>query len=214
MGTPVECEHTNPVNGDSLQQTTTGLAFYRKSTNTPTFTNGSEHWALTPTGTVYWTGGSIDPPPGTGAAAPTNRPVVESLYRGDPRGVAVRLSDFEPGWVLSEEDTSHVDEGLYSATFSTGGGVVFRTIIVSVWDTIANAKASWKGVWTVLSPGWKPMSVSMFGDATWATTYPPNGRVTIYARIKNVIVSSGGLDMDVAAQMTQIMVNKVLSQTG
>ncbi len=63
MGTPLECEHTNPENGDALQQTTTGLSFYRKSTNTPTFTNGFEHWALTPNGLVYWVGDSIDPPP-------------------------------------------------------------------------------------------------------------------------------------------------------
>ena len=62
MGDPIECEHTNVDNGDSLMQTTTGLAFYRKATNTPTFTNGFEHWALTAQGLVYWTGDSIDPP--------------------------------------------------------------------------------------------------------------------------------------------------------
>lgn len=36
MGDPLECEHGNPDNGDTLQQTTKGLSFYRKSTNTPT----------------------------------------------------------------------------------------------------------------------------------------------------------------------------------
>jgi hypothetical protein len=30
--------------------------------NTPTFTTGFEHWALTAVGVVYWTGDSIDPP--------------------------------------------------------------------------------------------------------------------------------------------------------
>ncbi|MBV9169740.1 MAG: HNH endonuclease [Chloroflexi bacterium] len=54
--------------GDTLQDTTSGLAFWRKSTNTPTFTNGDTHWALTPTGFISWTGSSIDPP--GGAAAP------------------------------------------------------------------------------------------------------------------------------------------------
>jgi hypothetical protein len=68
MGDPVECEHANPENGDAIQNTTTGLSFFRKSTNTPTFTNGSEHWGLTPGGLVFWTGDSIDPPPN--AAAP------------------------------------------------------------------------------------------------------------------------------------------------
>ena len=62
MGEPIECEHTNPDNGDTLQNTTTGLAFYRKFTNTPTFTNGWEHWAWTDDGLVYWTGSEIDPP--------------------------------------------------------------------------------------------------------------------------------------------------------
>jgi hypothetical protein len=39
------------------------MAFWRKSTNTPTFTNGVEHWALTPHGLVTRAGPSIDPPP-------------------------------------------------------------------------------------------------------------------------------------------------------
>ncbi len=62
MGDPVECEHANADNGDTLQQTTTGLAFYRKTTNTATFTNGPEHWALTRSGVVQWQGDSPDPP--------------------------------------------------------------------------------------------------------------------------------------------------------
>ncbi len=62
MGDPLECEHANPENGDALQATTTGLSFYRQSTNTPTFTDGWNHWALTAAGLIYWTGDSIDPP--------------------------------------------------------------------------------------------------------------------------------------------------------
>jgi hypothetical protein len=65
MGDPVECEHPNSANGDTLQQTTTGLAFYRKSTNTPTFTDGYRHWGLTPSGLVAWQGSAVDPPGGT-----------------------------------------------------------------------------------------------------------------------------------------------------
>jgi hypothetical protein len=56
MGDPIECEHANPENGDVLQQTSTGLSFYRKSTNTPTFTDGFLHWGLTADGLVTWTG--------------------------------------------------------------------------------------------------------------------------------------------------------------
>ena len=50
--------------GDMHQQTTKGLAFWRKGTNTATFTNGSEHWGNTPRGWVEWSGTSVDPPTG------------------------------------------------------------------------------------------------------------------------------------------------------
>lgn len=67
MGDPLTCEFPDPNGtGDVHQQTTRGLAFWRKSTNTPTFTNGSEHWGKTATGWVYWLGESIDPPANAG----------------------------------------------------------------------------------------------------------------------------------------------------
>ena len=71
MGEPIECEHANAENGDSLQRTTHGLSFYRKSTNTPTFTDGFSHWGLTVDGLVGWTGSSVDPP---GVLVPTPNP--------------------------------------------------------------------------------------------------------------------------------------------
>ena len=78
MGEPIECEHANPENGDTLQQTTTGLAFYRKSTNIPTFTNGWDHWGWSVEGLLYWTGDAIDAPgyepPPTPTPAPTMTP--------------------------------------------------------------------------------------------------------------------------------------------
>jgi hypothetical protein len=67
MGTPTSCEYADAAGtGDVQQETTTGLAFWRKSTNTPTFTNGLDHWALTEQGITHWTGTAVDPP----AAAP------------------------------------------------------------------------------------------------------------------------------------------------
>jgi hypothetical protein len=70
MGEPVSCEYADPNGtGDTLQDTTAGLAFWRKSTNTPTFTNGGTHWGLTAAGLVSWTGASIDPPPTAPAPA-------------------------------------------------------------------------------------------------------------------------------------------------
>jgi hypothetical protein len=61
MGEPASCERYGPE-GDALQQTTTGLARHRKASNTPTFTSGSEHWALTERGVAHWTGSGLDPP--------------------------------------------------------------------------------------------------------------------------------------------------------
>jgi hypothetical protein len=59
------CEFADPTgSGDVHQQTTRGLAFWRKGTNTPTFTDGSNHWGKTPQGWVEWTGISVDPPTG------------------------------------------------------------------------------------------------------------------------------------------------------
>jgi hypothetical protein len=87
MGDPLECEHTDGSTGDVLQQTTTGLAFWRKSTNTPTFTDGFHHWALTPGGLVAWDGQSVDPPStarGTGGPAQTGsgQPTIGQSGRG------------------------------------------------------------------------------------------------------------------------------------
>src|SRR5258708_5403023 len=63
MGAPVSCEFPDPRGtGDVHQRTTTGLAFWRKSTNIPTFTDGWQHWGKTPDGWAEWLGDSIDPP--------------------------------------------------------------------------------------------------------------------------------------------------------
>jgi predicted metalloprotease len=63
MGEPVTCEFADPNGtGDVHQETSKGLAFWRKSTNTPTFTDGNQHWAITAQGLVSWIGTSIDPP--------------------------------------------------------------------------------------------------------------------------------------------------------
>lgn len=69
MGEPVECEHIDPDNGDVLQRTTTGLAYYRQRLNMPAFTTGVETWALSPRGRglILWTGGGVEPPESTPA---------------------------------------------------------------------------------------------------------------------------------------------------
>lgn len=62
MGTPVECEHPSSNKGDTVQQTSAGLAAYQELTNTVTFTDGWRHWALTPSGIVRWDGTDAYPP--------------------------------------------------------------------------------------------------------------------------------------------------------
>jgi hypothetical protein len=63
MGDPLECERVIDAVGDTEQRTTTGLAYYRTSTNAVAFTNGFDHWALAGRGVVHWTGDAVDPPP-------------------------------------------------------------------------------------------------------------------------------------------------------
>jgi hypothetical protein len=62
MGEPTECEHSQNASGDSVQRTSTGLAYWRKGSNVPAFTTGTEHWALLDGELVAWTGTSVDPP--------------------------------------------------------------------------------------------------------------------------------------------------------
>jgi hypothetical protein len=63
IGTPTECSHVDPSSGDTLQATGTGLAYARASAgNTPIFTNGQSHVALTGQGLMGWDGPSVDGP--------------------------------------------------------------------------------------------------------------------------------------------------------
>lgn len=49
VGQPLEEEHWGP-NGDSLQQTTTGLMVWRKADNWTAFTDGARSWISGPGG--------------------------------------------------------------------------------------------------------------------------------------------------------------------
>jgi len=82
MGDPVECEHTDSSTGDVLQHTSTGLAFWRKSTNTPTFTDGYRKWAITSRGLVTWEGSANDPPATARAVGGPSAPAQGSSGRG------------------------------------------------------------------------------------------------------------------------------------
>ena len=76
VGEPSECEHPDGDSGDVLQHTAGGLLYWRKSTNTPTFTNGTEHWALRDDQILNWTGDAVDPPANSAVAPPAPNPVT------------------------------------------------------------------------------------------------------------------------------------------
>jgi iron complex transport system substrate-binding protein len=52
MGEPTECAHVDALTGDTYQQTSKGLAIYRRAENTPTFVSGTERWAYNADGLV------------------------------------------------------------------------------------------------------------------------------------------------------------------
>jgi hypothetical protein len=62
IGQPLECPHVDAATGDTLQRTSTGLAIFRRQSQTPTFTDGYHRWALSAGGVVTWQGDALDPP--------------------------------------------------------------------------------------------------------------------------------------------------------
>ncbi len=87
MGQPLECERVTDADGDTEQQTSTGLVYYRASTNAVAFTNGFDHWALAPGGVVHWTGDALVPP---ASAEPRLSAPVASCLGPAVTGPAVR----------------------------------------------------------------------------------------------------------------------------
>src|SRR6266498_943004 len=160
MGEPIECEHQNSTNGDTLQATTTGLAFYRKSTNTATFTDGTDHWALTDQGLVSWTGSSIDPP---GVSA-----VAQALYRGDPRRLALTIDDFGPGWLVMSSER-YLSDGLYFATYTRADNPrVAYDMTVKISPDLAAADAFWNLNMATRIGGYVEAPPPAMGDVSFA----------------------------------------------
>jgi len=63
MGDPLTCEYGDPDgSGNVFQQTTTGTAQWRAATTTSIFTAGTDHWAITASGQLAWSGPAQDPP--------------------------------------------------------------------------------------------------------------------------------------------------------
>jgi hypothetical protein len=62
MGDATECEHSVDADGNTQQQTSTGLAYYRHRLDMPAFTNGYDHWALSKNQVLHWEGDEVEPP--------------------------------------------------------------------------------------------------------------------------------------------------------
>jgi hypothetical protein len=88
MGSPLEAEHGSPDSCDTQQRTTTGLAYWRCSTNTMSFAadpDGLVHWAWLDQ-LVTWRGADADPPDdaiAVASSAATLRPVDEACIGAD-----------------------------------------------------------------------------------------------------------------------------------
>ena len=64
MGDPITCQYQDPDGtSDILQQTTTGTLLWRADTGVSIFTSGDDHWAMTESGPIAWSGAGVDPPP-------------------------------------------------------------------------------------------------------------------------------------------------------
>jgi hypothetical protein len=133
MGDPTECEHAVPNSGDVLQRTTTGLALYRRDTNTPMFTNGREHWALTPDGVEHWSGwhGSAAP---AGVAAPrivdealASLPAAETYTPVEAVTIVDVVGDANRLLVVRRDETVYLIEtdGGCAGQPASAGGVAF-----------------------------------------------------------------------------------------
>ena len=183
-GDPIECAHPNSANGDVLQNTTTGLSFWRKSTNTPTFTNGWEHWGLTPSGLVFWTGESIDPPgtvvaesppppapaaPSTPARPPTPAPAPAPPT--PPRGEPITLS----GRGQTATNPVTLPSPVSVATFTHDGqrNFIVRSFIGGNATLQVNTIGRYQGQRPV--SGSTPVTFDIQADGAWTVRIEPVG---------------------------------------
>jgi hypothetical protein len=120
MGVPLECEHVNPENGDTIQHTTTGLAYYRPEINTPMFTDGQTHWALSDNQVLMWRNPSVVPPSPTAA---------ESSYLATARPLAQQLDALQGRLVYVQQQAS-----------ANRIGAVDASEIASLYDELTAAR--------------------------------------------------------------------------
>ncbi|MFN8632269.1 MAG: hypothetical protein U0893_00335 [Chloroflexota bacterium] len=134
MGDPLECAHPDPASGDTVQRTTTGLAYIRASTGIVTFTNGGHRWALTPSGLLEWDGPELDPPATTANQTPPS-PTTPSLPIGDRQAGALRALTDD----LTDDDTCY-KLGQADAAQDQAAGVPLKLAPVAVPPQFPNGR--------------------------------------------------------------------------
>jgi hypothetical protein len=183
MGIPLTCAYPDPSGtGDVEQSTSMGLAFWRKSTNTPTFTNGAEHWAVTASGWRTWTGASIDPPSdaqpfvptqtGTAGSSGTAAPAADVL---SPQQIAsVMTATIEVG-----TPSEHFQQAGPALTISDGMGGTVTAVAgqrVPTADAHGQLVFFWHNTtfiaWDADYESVNVINIASPGDGTFVVTYP------------------------------------------
>jgi hypothetical protein len=83
MGSAIEPVQTSPDSCDTQQRTSTGLAYWRCSTNIVAFAadpDGLQHWAWVNDALVSWAGDSADPPPDAIVVSPASASAPADNY--------------------------------------------------------------------------------------------------------------------------------------
>lgn len=177
MGEPIECAHPNSANGDVLQNTTRGLSFWRKSTNTPTFTDGYRHWGLTIGGLAYWEGDAIDPP-GSVAAAPAPRQAAPVPRAGwAPSYYLPRDSEIGRDFRQRVEENKGTDSPTERPTYlqrvyyspAENGGIARLEVTTWIAPSPTAAREGYDAIrLTLLDKGWQIKSPSGLAPRTSA----------------------------------------------
>jgi hypothetical protein len=139
-----------------------------------------------------------------------------SMFRGDPRRIALQLSEVSNGLLFESEDTSKLDQGDYKVIYSRFPLVLYS--YVHVQPNMAVARSVWDAVYSQPSGDELIISRPQVGDRALITRNGDGGLVRAYGQVKNVIVSvtlDGGRSQptaDVAAAFLRVMVNHVNTQ--
>jgi S1-C subfamily serine protease len=203
-GDPIENEWHNPVTGDTLQRTTTGLMVWRKADNWTAFTNGHRTWVNGPFGVMErpneerfeWEAPAVPGEPSTpplvgppGERAAVTR-VLHSVVqvrtnRGSGTGFAVA-----PGTILTNK---HVVEDATTVSVRLRGGDELSATVAVESSVFDMALVRVEGL--LLPPvAFAQVSEDDLGEAVVAVGYPLDlgGGATVTRGILSAVRVEGG----------------------